>query len=106
MVQPVYQSGIYCLPKWYAVVTEKWYTVGYRLQLPISFEHDENIIRKNVPVILPAPIKDGWELLRNYTRPHGTQLNFRSAKYSIKTVPILDSRLYHNMFFESFVTSK
>jgi hypothetical protein len=33
MVQPVYQSGIYCLPKWYAVVTEKWYTVGYRLQL-------------------------------------------------------------------------
>lgn len=72
------------------------------ITLPISFEHDENIIRKNVPIILPAPIKDGWELLRNYTRPHGAPLNFRSAKYSIKTAPILDSRAYHNMFFESF----
>ena len=72
------------------------------ITLPIRFEHDENIIRKNVPVILPAPIKNGWELLRNYTRPHGAQLNFRSAKYSIKTAPIIDSRAYHNMFFESF----
>jgi tRNA(fMet)-specific endonuclease VapC len=32
LVHADYRSGTHRLPKWYTVVTENWYTVGYRLQ--------------------------------------------------------------------------
>jgi hypothetical protein len=72
------------------------------ITLPLRFEHDQNIVKKNVPVILPAPFESGWKLLSNYNKYQNKTINCRTARYSVKTVPLPDCREYHLMFSDIF----
>jgi len=70
------------------------------LTIPLRFTHDQNIVRKNVPIVLPAPFQGGYELLENHKSRLNTNVNIRMVKYSIPSPPLPNNRDYHLMFYQ------
>ncbi|HEY4288163.1 MAG TPA: hypothetical protein VGN00_13750 [Puia sp.] len=70
------------------------------ITLPLHFKHDQNVVKKNIPVILPAPLEGEWDLLSNYNKFEDKEISYRTARYGIKTTPILNCRDYHSMFYD------
>ena len=68
------------------------------ITLPLHFKHDRNIVKKNVPVILPAPFEGGWEMLSNYNNYVNKMVAYKTARYTIPTKPLPYNRDYHLMF--------
>jgi hypothetical protein len=68
------------------------------ITLPLQFEHDQNTVKKNIPVVLPAPFEGSWELLRNFNKFVNNPISYRTASYGVNTAPIMNGRDYYWMF--------
>jgi hypothetical protein len=59
-------------------------------------------IKKNIPVILPAPIQGGWEKLQNFKAYFVEQatMNLKLEKIGVIDPPLKDIKSFHGLFME------
>ncbi len=66
----------------------------------IKFNHLGNSVEKNVPVILPLPSEEGWELLKNYNNYRDKQVTLNLEKISTPSPPLEHPWQYYGLFYE------
>lgn len=64
----------------------------------ISFLHNDHKVEKNIPVILPIPYEEGWELLKNYHNYLNTTVNITSERIGIPEPPLQKVEHYYQLF--------
>jgi len=64
----------------------------------LTVKTENGYAEKNIPVILPAPMPDGWQKLANYRKYFQKKVNLTFEKFEIKQIPIQNIHDYYRMF--------
>ncbi len=64
----------------------------------ISFMHENIKVEKNIPVILPGPYENSWELLKNYNNYRDKQITITTEKITIPNQPLKNILDYYALF--------
>ena len=61
----------------------------------IKFLDKGVLVDKNISVIFPLPLKEGWESLKNFNQYKNGNISFSSKKIPIEQIPVMDADTYY-----------